>query len=494
MRFIALLLFIVFICTTTCTLYAQKADIRPYTVLIDSCKYQYPGILRVYFTYQQIDTQFRHHPAGMKIHFSRKDALFTFQEGLSYPKSTNKGDTLLYNQFMYFGARPNVSSAVTIYLGKQLEVLLPEEYLVTLQLGHHDSIGYSLYAAPFTFKVACNDVILKGNAFPTMCGEANGRIMGRAARGIYPYQYKLNEGKWSEQTLYEALLKGKYTLYVKDAQGCTDSTVVNIENVKGDLPKVPQHLQASDGKCGQVDLVCDSVKDANKYHFFREGKLVGISPKPTLIDYKGAFSPASYTVMASNPCGDSPQSEAETGYQVTQPRTCDMPKKLIVSTDEHTLFAKWDSVPNAEGYVFYYKMGKDTDFKQVSLDSNVYTMHNIPNNTSYTVYVKAVCGCEKTSARTTPVMGVVGYAECGTFKATLQIDATSVTFSTTNTKENMPTLIQYRKKGSTEWTETKLKTCVNLVANTIYEYQGRNICPDNSLGKWSDIAEFTTTE
>lgn len=486
----SLFLSLLLIFATTCTLHAQKADIRPYTVQIDSCKYQYPGILRVYFTYQQIDTQFRHHPAGIKVHFSRKDALFTQQEGLA----DIHGDTLLYNQFRYFGARPNVSTALTIYLGKQLEVLPPDAYKVSLQLGHHDSIGYSLYAAPYILRVACSDVLLKGNTFPTMCGEANGRIMARATKGIFPYQYKLNESAWSEDMLYDSLPQGKYTLYVKDAQGCRDSTLVEITNVKGELPKVPQHLQASDGKCGQVDLICDSVKNANKYHFFREGKLVGISAKPILIDYKGMSSPVAYTVMASNPCGNSPQSDTETGYQTTAPRVCDMPKNFMVSTDNNSLTAKWDSVTHAEAYLFYYKMGKDTDFHQVKCDTNIYMMANIPNNTSYTIYVKAVCGCEKTSARTIPSMGVVGYAECGVFNLNPQVEATTVTFSSIDKKAETPTLIQYRKKGATEWTETKLKTCVNLSPRTLYEYRGRNICPDNSLGKWSDIAEFTTNE
>lgn len=488
----SLFLPLLLIFATTCTLHAQKADIRPYTVQVDSCTYQHPGILRIYFQFHINDPHPRHRPIGFRVNIAKENVLFSPETGLTAAPQDAEKPTKIYNIYMPFSGYPDTTNMRVVRLDAEVKDLRPDDYQITMQLGHHDSIGFSLYSRPITFNIVCNDVLIDARPYPTSCGETNGKIMARAARGVYPYQFKLNEENWKEDMLFTSLKTGEYTVHAKDAQGCEDSVKVMIQNVKGELPKTPQHLQASDGKCGQVDLVCDSVKNAKKYHFFREGKLVGISAKPSPIDYKGTFSPSPYTVISSNACGESPQSETETGYQKAPPRTCDMPKKFIVSTDEHTLFAKWDSIPDAEGYVFYYKMGKDTTFHQVKLDSNTYIIPNIPNNTSYNVYVKAVCGCEKMSGRTIPVMGVVGYAECGTFKATLQTEATSVTFSMDDAKTN--TLIQYRKKGTLAWTETKLKTCVNLSPNTIYEYQGRNVCPDNGLGKWSDIAEFTTSQ
>ncbi len=473
---------------------AQNTSKRPYVVQVDSCTYQHPGILRIYFQFHINDPHPRHRPIGFRVNIAKENVVFSPETGLSAASQTGEKSPKIYNIYMPFSGYPDTTNMRVVRLDAEVKDMRPGDYQISMQLGHHDSIGFSLYSRPTTFKVVCNDVLIDARPFPTSCGQTNGSIMARAARGVYPYEFKLNAEKWQENMLFTSLKTGEYMVHVKDVQGCADSVKVMIQNVKGELPKTPQHFQASDGKCGQVDLLCDSVKSAKKYHFFREGKLVGISATPNFIDYKGALSAAPYTVMASNPCGESPQSEAETGYQQLSPRTCEIPKKLIVETDEHSLFAKWDSIPDAEGYVFYYKMGTDTAFHQVKRDSNAYMMPNIPNNTSYTVYVKAVCGCEKMSGRSTPVMGVVGYAECGTFKATLQIGATSVTFSTEDTKANVATLIQYRKKGTLSWTETKLKTCVNLSPNTEYEYQGRNICPDNGLGKWSDIGAFTTSQ
>jgi large repetitive protein len=61
-------------------------------------------------------------------------------------------------------------------------------------------------------------------------GNATGSISVTGGGTIGPYQYKLNNGTWVASNSFINLAAGTYTVFIKDANGCTASVVASINN------------------------------------------------------------------------------------------------------------------------------------------------------------------------------------------------------------------------------------------------------------------------
>jgi len=59
-------------------------------------------------------------------------------------------------------------------------------------------------------------------------GAVNGNFTAAASGGTQPYQYSLDGFNYQTSATFSGLAAGPYTLYVKDQQGCTATTTVNI--------------------------------------------------------------------------------------------------------------------------------------------------------------------------------------------------------------------------------------------------------------------------
>jgi large repetitive protein len=68
---------------------------------------------------------------------------------------------------------------------------------------------------------------------PGCFGPGNGSITLIGAGGTAPYQYALNAGTFSLNGNYTALLAATYTIAVKDANNCSTSTTLTLNNVTG---------------------------------------------------------------------------------------------------------------------------------------------------------------------------------------------------------------------------------------------------------------------
>ncbi|MBF2708325.1 ELWxxDGT repeat protein [Flavobacterium soyangense] len=62
----------------------------------------------------------------------------------------------------------------------------------------------------------------------TGCGGSLGTITATASGGTSPYEYKLDNGNYQSTSNFALLSSGSYTVWVKDANGCTSSKVVAI--------------------------------------------------------------------------------------------------------------------------------------------------------------------------------------------------------------------------------------------------------------------------
>ncbi len=63
---------------------------------------------------------------------------------------------------------------------------------------------------------------------PGCAGQSNGAITVTGQNGTPPYEYKLNLGTYSANNVFSNLGVGNYTITIKDANGCTQSSVVNL--------------------------------------------------------------------------------------------------------------------------------------------------------------------------------------------------------------------------------------------------------------------------
>lgn len=70
---------------------------------------------------------------------------------------------------------------------------------------------------------------------PTTCDSNNGQIVAAGTAGEEPYQFKLNTGTYQASGTFEGLGGGTYTVTIKDAKGCENSTEATLTVAGSDL-------------------------------------------------------------------------------------------------------------------------------------------------------------------------------------------------------------------------------------------------------------------
>ncbi|ALI98382.1 T9SS type B sorting domain-containing protein [Rufibacter tibetensis] len=79
---------------------------------------------------------------------------------------------------------------------------------------------------------APSNVVL--NPVSSTCGNSNGSItVGTVTGGTAPYTYSLNGGSFQTSTTFASLRAAQYTIMVKDANGCTFSKTLEVEDMAG---------------------------------------------------------------------------------------------------------------------------------------------------------------------------------------------------------------------------------------------------------------------
>ena len=81
----------------------------------------------------------------------------------------------------------------------------------------------------------------------THCGLTNGQIEVLVEKGIAPYRYRLNDGSFQDQAIFQELSPDQYKVVVRDAEGCLDSSTVFIDSSQ----RVLAHVQTMGTMCGK---------------------------------------------------------------------------------------------------------------------------------------------------------------------------------------------------------------------------------------------------
>ncbi|MBL0134203.1 MAG: hypothetical protein IPP79_09405 [Chitinophagaceae bacterium] len=65
------------------------------------------------------------------------------------------------------------------------------------------------------------------------CGSNNGSITATGTGGTAPYQYSIDGTTYQASNIFTALAAGSYTIYIKDANNCVQSTTILLTNIAG---------------------------------------------------------------------------------------------------------------------------------------------------------------------------------------------------------------------------------------------------------------------
>ncbi|MEM6698969.1 MAG: hypothetical protein AAF599_11265, partial [Bacteroidota bacterium] len=91
------------------------------------------------------------------------------------------------------------------------------------------------------------------------CNNNTGSILVEGSGGIAPYEFALGEGAFQVENLFDELEVGDYTIFIRDANTCSNQTSVNINTeIRVDQQQLVQH------SCNFVDIGIDTVFRINE--------------------------------------------------------------------------------------------------------------------------------------------------------------------------------------------------------------------------------------
>ena len=92
---------------------------------------------------------------------------------------------------------------------------------------------------------------LEASLSPSSCGKANGEIaINMATGGVTPYTFSVDGTNFQASVLFNGLMAGNYTLWVKDANGCLYSEGVVLEDQPG---PTDLSLSTTSSTCGNAN-------------------------------------------------------------------------------------------------------------------------------------------------------------------------------------------------------------------------------------------------
>jgi len=118
------------------------------------------------------------------------------------------------------------SNGLPVYQASNIFVnVLPGTYTITVK----DEFGCTVTGTATI--VATPSPTLSLNTTDSQCGMSTGSITASATGGVTPYQYKLNNGAFGNNNVFNGLGAGTYTVIVRGSNGCTDTMTVDIISV-----------------------------------------------------------------------------------------------------------------------------------------------------------------------------------------------------------------------------------------------------------------------
>ncbi len=121
-----------------------------------------------------------------------------------------------------------------------------------------------------------SNLVLTGTPTQPSCGVSNGSVSLSASNGSSPYVYSRDGINYVSSNVFSGLSAGSYTFYVKDANGCVSSTIVNLTSSLSNLVLTGTPTQPSCGVSnGSVSL--SASNGSSPYVYSRDGINYGSS-------------------------------------------------------------------------------------------------------------------------------------------------------------------------------------------------------------------------
>lgn len=123
-----------------------------------------------------------------------------------------------------------------------------------------------------TSGTACGPTGVELEIFDAVCGRSNGyfRVIG-VTGGTAPYMYARNGTPFQAFNTFGSLVAGEYTITVRDANGCTYTEAVTIEDFPGPSDFTATATQATCGNSNGQVTISGVTGGATPYRYSKDG-------------------------------------------------------------------------------------------------------------------------------------------------------------------------------------------------------------------------------
>ena len=242
---------------------------------------------------------------------------------------------------------------------------------------------YTVYVKDANNCIATVTVTIPNSPAPTVtavstaasCNNTNGIITATGNGGLAPLQYSINGFTFQASNIFTGLAAGVYTVSVKDASGCTNTTTVTITNANAPAVTAVSTASACNVNNGTITATVSGGTPAYTYSIngftFQASNIFNALAPGNYVVYVRDAGGCIATYLIAVPATAGPQLSA-----VATPTACNTNSGTITAT----------ATGGTPAYTY-------------SIDGVTYQASNIFIGLStgiYTVYVKDANGCIKT--------------------------------------------------------------------------------------------------
>jgi hypothetical protein len=240
----------------------------------------------------------------------------------------------------------------------------------------------------------------------------NGSISISASNGLAPYRYSINNGTYQNANVFSNLFAGTYTVGVRDARNCFQSTTVTLINnnsASNNTGTVCSNVATSRLTVGTVTsntavLSWTALSGVSRYVVMYRasgGGWLDQATTQTTITLSNLLPNTSYEAYVRAECvsgSQTPYSNAGTFQTLSNSSggsnnpSCALPAGITIQSGTNQISLTWSSVPNATGYRVFWRVRGSNGWLSVLIFTNNLTLSSLVANTNYEIQLQTVCG------------------------------------------------------------------------------------------------------
>jgi|GEM_PF-7131681 len=133
---------------------------------------------------------------------------------------------------------------------------------------------------PETITVTENAINIQVTALPVCYKQTNGKIKLRVSGGFAPYQYSITNGQtFTTSPDFDNVAAGAYTILVKDARGCTNTTTTTVSR-RSDQPEINFSVATRQNALDTLVLSEISLPKPDSLRWQFDSRAIVIDPTP----------------------------------------------------------------------------------------------------------------------------------------------------------------------------------------------------------------------